>query len=518
MQLPLRIDFHSGESLQSQLFEQIRRLITDGRLRPSTRMPASRVLADDLGISRNTVVHAYERLTAEGYLEMRKPVGAFVSSKVIAGGGPLPVADSPTEDDQGPTTARRHARLVFRGESHFVISPYDRPVLYDFWVGRPDARLFPAKTWQQISRQLHETHIGNSAYGHPAGLWELRQAIADHVGASRGIRTSANEIVVTHGIQEGLNILARMFITGGTPVVVENPCYLGAANVFQSHGAKLLPTEVDSRGVDVEKLPTDAAFIYVTPSHQYPTGSTLSPERRMQLQEWARRTHAYIVEDDYDSDFFYDTAPLPALKSLDRHDQVIYLGTFSKSLGAGLRIGYMILPPHLAATAISVKGLMNNCMPWFTQAVLAEFMASGAFQHHLRRTRMIYNTRRDFLVKMLSQRFGGAEIYGAQAGMHLAWQLPEEAPAAFDLERLARSYGVGVYSFKTGNSLVSGDEAEARYARSVMLGFAALDEHEIEEGVRRLAKATSAPDAAPRRTVAPEEASNAQAQEFAYIR
>lgn len=515
MQLPLRIDFHSGQSLQLQIFEQIRRLITDGRLKPSTRMPASRVLADDLGVSRNTVVHAYEKLVGEGYLEMRKPVGAFVSTKAVVG-SPMPAVELTAEDSEA-FAAHRRERLVFRGESHFVISPYDRPVLYDFWVGRPDARVFPAKIWQQISRQLHETHVGNSAYGHPGGLWELRQAIADHVGAARGIRTTAHEVIVTHGIQEGLNVIARMFITGGTPVAVENPCYLGAANVFRSHGAQLLPTAVDSRGVDVERLPKEAAFIYVTPSHQYPTGSMLSPERRMQLLEWALRTHAYVVEDDYDSDFFYDSAPLPALKSLDKNDQVIYMGTFSKSLGAGLRVGYMIVPPHLASTAIAIKGLMTNCMPWFTQAVLAEFMASGAFQHHLRRTRMIYNARRDFLIRTLSQRFGGSEIYGAQAGMHLAWELPHSAPAAFDLERLARSYGVGVYSFGTGNALLMGDDINARYARSVMLGFAALDEREIDEGVRRLVKAAGYAEGASRRP-SMDELYETQLRDVEYVR
>lgn len=493
MQLPLRIDFHSSQSLQLQIFEQIRRLITDGRLKPSTRMPASRVLADDLGVSRNTIVHAYEKLAGEGYLEMRKPVGAFVSAKAAVG-TTISEEPEPSNRDVEAAEMRRHARLVFHGESHFVISPYDRPVLYDFWVGRPDSRLFPAKVWQQISRQLHETHTGNSGYGHPGGLWELRQAIADHVGATRGIRASANEVVITHGIQEGLNIVARMFITGGTPVAIESPSYMGAANVFASHGAQLMPTVVDSRGIDVDRLPREAAFVYVTPSHQYPTGSMLSPERRMQLQDWANRTQAYIVEDDYDSDFFYDSVPLPALKSLDRHEQVIYLGTFSKSLGAGLRVGYMVLPPHLVSTAIMIKGLLNNCMPWFTQAVLAEFMASGAFQHHLRRTRMVYSARREFLVKTLNQRLGGSEVYGSQAGMHVAWQLPDGAPSAFDLERLARSFGVGIYSFSTGNSLLFEDDASSRYARSIMLGFAALDEHEIEEGIRRLAKAAGIAD------------------------
>jgi len=445
------------------------------------------VLADDLGVSRNTIVLAYERLTGEGYLEPRKPVGAFVSAKVLAD-APPPAAHTGIEDVAAKGD-QRNKRLIFSGESHHVISPYEQPVSYDFWVGRPDARLFPIKVWQQISRQMQDVHDGNSAYGHPAGLWSLRQAIADHVGAARGIRATANEIIVTNGIQEGLNILARMFIAQGTSVAVENPCYSGAANVFKSHGARLVSADVDEQGIQVAQLPKDASFIYVTPSHQYPVGVTLSAQRRVQLQDWAKKAHAYIVEDDYDSDFFYDAAPLPALKSQDTFDQVIYMGTFSKSLGAGLRLAYMVLPPHLAQAAIKVKALINNCTPWFTQAVLSEFMTSGQFLHHLRRTRMTYSARRDHLVRALGQHFGGSEIYGTQAGMHLAWQLPDQAPNAVEFERLMRGHSVGVYSFQTGNALVLGEAAMARYARSLMLGFAALDEAEIDEGVRRLAQA-----------------------------
>lgn len=484
--MPLRIDGNNGQSLQLQLFEQIRRLILDGRLCACTRMPASRTLAADLGLSRNTVVLAYERLVSEGYLEMRQPVGTFVSEKVMAD-SPLQPAP-PVTDERDANAVRRRTRLVFRGESHVVVSPYEKPVPYDFWVGRPDARLFPGMAWQRlISRKLRQMPGRISGYSDPAGLPELRAAIVGHVGAARGIKAAASQVLVVNGIQEGLNILARMFVQRGTDVAIENPCYRGAANVFASHGARLLPVPTDDDGLDIGCLPQEAALIYLTPSHQYPTGATLSLERRAQLLAWAERRRTYIVEDDYDSDFHYDGIPLPALQSLDTHDQVIHLGTFSKSLAAGLRIGYMIVPRHLAAAATAVKALLNNSSPWLAQAVLADFIDSGAFAHHLRRIRTIYRARRNRLLDALGRHFGAVDIRGTQGGMHLVWRLPGQFPGAFDLERRSQRVGVGVYSIKTGNALIAGKAADLRHLRTLMLGYAALDENEIEEGVHRLA-------------------------------
>lgn len=484
MQLPIRIDDSADEGLQLQVFEQIRQLIVDGRLKPGAPMPSSRVLAADLGISRNTVVLAYERLECEGYLEVRKPTGTFVSSNIILD-SPEPIVAPGDDCAQAPAHFRR--RLVFRGRPHVVVSPYDQSVPYDFWVGRPDARLFPTRTWQRlVNNSRREMQAGISSYGNPAGLATLRQAVADYVGAARGIKADADQVLITNGIQEGLNILARLFVQSGTEVAIENPCYRGAANVFASHGATLVPVPVDADGADVSRLPAEAALMYVTPSHQYPTGATLSLERRARLLEWARQTQSYIVEDDYDSDFYYDSAPLPALQSLDEHDQVIYLGTFSKSLAPGLRIGYMIVPPHLVDTAVTVKALLNNCSPLLSQVLLAEFVTSGAFIHHLRRIRTSYRGRRDCLVDALRQHFGEVRISGTRGGMHLAWQLPDALPTAVELERSCRAAGVGIYAVNTANAHAV-DGARQRHARTIMLGYAALDEEEIAEGVRRMA-------------------------------
>ncbi len=492
MQLPLCLDPGGDRSLQCQLFDQIRDLICDGRLKPGLRLPASRVMAADLGVSRNTVIQAYERLEAEGYLDMRPPRGTFVSACPACSTRDAHAAAPAAADatlDAAPTP---EPRLRYRGQRHIVISPYPEPARFDFWVGRPDARLFPILDWaRNMKRRLRYLQDGSSGYGDPAGLWDLRVAIADYVGAARGVRAHADQVLIVNGIQEGLSLMARLFIHPGTEVVVESPGYMGAANVFTSYGARLLPVPVDGQGMCVDALPRQAVLAHLTPSHQYPTGSTLSPERRGYLLKWAQACGAYLLEDDYDSDFYYDQTPLPALKSQDDGGRVIYMGTFSKSLGAGLRVGYLILPQALVEPAVTAKCLLNNCTVWLIQALLADFLMSGAYRQHLHRIRRIYAGRRDALVRALQQQFGAGVITGDQCGMHLVWHLPQDRPEALEVERRAREVGVGVYSFQTGNVRQfhpACSPGSAPHARALMLGYAALREAEITEGISRLAR------------------------------
>lgn len=486
MQLPLQIDYKARQSLQLQIFEQIRYMILDGRLVSGARMPASRVLAADLHVSRNTVVLAYDRLAAEGYIEIRRPTGAFISNELISD-NPLRPAD---ERAAGPAgEGRRDTLLVFRGNAHAVGRPQDKSIAFDFCVGGSDARLFPMRTWKRLLyRQLGRNGFGLSGYGDPAGSWELRKALAEHVGVARGIKARAEQVLVTSGIQQGVDILSRLFVQRGTPIAVENPCYRGAANAFLSYGARLIAVEVDGFGANVNELSLDPAFLYLTPSHQYPTGVTMALERREQVLAWAARADAYVIEDDYDSDFYYDQSPLPALHSLDRNGQVIYLGTFSKSLAAGLRVGYMILPTCLVDSATAVKALLDNGSAWLPQTLLAEFLTSGDFDHHLRRIRTIYRARRDCLINTLNEYFGNIDLRGVQSGMHVVWWLPEEMPNAVEFEQRCSYHGVGVYSMCSGNAFVT-DSASGTYDRVVMLGYAALNEQEIVEGVMCLAAA-----------------------------
>lgn len=491
MQLPLRIDPAAGMGLQAQVTDQIRQLILDGRLTPGARMPATRQLALDLGVSRNTVMGAFERLAAEGLIEAREPTGTFVAGRIVAEGPallPLPEATTSVAAER-----RRRRRLKLRVEGHQVVAPHGPALPFDFWIGRPDARLFPMRHWQALlMRKLRGGARHLCDYGDPQGELALRQAIAAHVGATRGIAAAAQDILVTNGIQEGLNLLAWLLIAPGIEVVVENPCYRGAAQVFRGHGARLRPVAVDHDGLDCAALPTSAALAYVTPSHQYPLGATLSIERRQALLGWAAQAGAYVVEDDYDCDFFYDGTPLPALKSLDRHGHVIYLGTFSKSLGAGLRIGYMVLPTELREPARRAKALLNNCQPWLEQAALAAFITEGGYAEHLRRLRQSYAARRDHLCAGISHGLPGWHCGGGGSGMHLVAHLPPQGPDAEAVEKLARTQGVGVYSIARGNALLWNAGPDHPLRRVLLLGYAALSQTEISEALLRLRQAIGA--------------------------
>src|SRR5699024_10170699 len=249
MQLPLRVDPDSGENLHAQIFERLRCLIADGCLKPGARMPASRNLATDLGVSPNTVVLVNEHLVSEGYLEMRQCVGTFVAQNLLHDG---PVQIQPPTPEERVAAKRRRAGLQFRGDAHVVVAPYPDPVRYDFWVGRPDPCTLPFRIWQQlINRRLYQQRSGISGYSDPAGLHQLRSAISNYVGFTRGVKSTPDQVLIINGIQEGLNILARLFVRSGTKLALENPCYRGAAKVFASYGAQLLPVPVDEEGADV---------------------------------------------------------------------------------------------------------------------------------------------------------------------------------------------------------------------------------------------------------------------------
>ncbi|MCK9515902.1 MAG: PLP-dependent aminotransferase family protein [Ottowia sp.] len=484
MQLPLVVRKTAKRSLQEQIADQIRDLIVDGRLAPGFKLPASRELARDLGLSRNTVVAAFGRLAAEGLVESREPTGTFVAHAVPAEG---PMHNACKLRPDGPKTK---ARLQFRGKSHVVVAPHGGQLQFDFWVGRPDARFFPLRIWRDLlCRMLRNASTSLSNYGDPQGLLALREAIAAHVGSTRAIATSADRIVITNGIQEGLNLLATLLIAPGVKVAVENPCYRGAAQVFESCGASLQPIALDASGLNTARLPRSAALVYVTPSHQYPLGMTLPLTRREQLLAWASKSGCYIAEDDYDNDFFYDGTPLPALKSMDQHGQVVYLGTFSKSLGAGLRIGYMVLPPELCEPARNAKALLNNCQPWLEQAALATFISEGGYAAHLRRLRQLYAARCQHLRAGLAYFFPDWQVDGAGSGMHLVVRLPDDGPNGHMVETMAQAHGIGVYAVKSGNARLWNQQTQDALQHTLLLGYASLNEAQISSALLRLRRA-----------------------------
>lgn len=484
LQLPLKLDASAVASLQSQLFEQIRDLILRGRLRPGTPMMATRALSRQLAVSRNTVLLAYDRLIAEGYLQSRPAVGTFVSVNLPE--DCLRLNDPVRRGEGHGRQADRHP-VAFCGRAQMVVNPKRHKLAIDFWVGRPDSRSFPLKAWRRrILRSLAACGPELTEYGAPAGLYELRCAIAEHLGPARGITATPEQVIIVAGCQQALNIVARLFVRPATPVVVESPGYQGAAYLFESYGARLVPVRVGGEGLDVAALPAEpVGLAYVTPSHQYPLGVTLALEGRLRLLEWAWRVGAYVVEDDYDSDFRYQGSPLTALKGLDTHGSVIYLGTFSKSIGAGLRLGYMVVPRELVEPATAVKALLDNGNPWLEQAVLADFIMDGGYANHLRRIRQTYLARRDCLVESLRRHFGDIELTGLEGGMHLVWRLPADCLPAAELQALAQRRGVGIYSLPSGAAF---ECAPSDYTdRTIMLGYSSLSERQIREGIARIA-------------------------------
>jgi len=484
MQIPLLIDRSLNQSLTAQLVEQLREAIRRRKIPSGTRLPSSRELAAQLAIARNTVVRAYDELIAEGDVEAHPASGIFVADRPADELSPGAAADRPRLEPRAPMPqpwiSPRSPALGSRGRGRLS---------FDFVPGQANPKLFPLKTWRRLMQAAlsRDGQASLTPYGDPAGLIGLRSAIAHHLAANRGVIVDPACVIVTNGVQQGIDIATRLFVRPGAAVTLETPCYQGAAFAFEAAGAKLIGVGVDEEGLRADELPeTGAALIYVTPSHQFPTGYCLSPSRRAALVAWARRHGCYILEDDYDSDFYYEGSPLEALAA-GAPDCVIHLGTFSKSLGAGLRLGYMVVPAPIAEAATAMKALMDNGSAWLAQATLAEFLRGGSFRAHLARVRAQYRDSRDSLIESLRRHFGEVEVSGETAGLHLLWRLPAGVPDADILDRLAQRARVGIYT------LAAGGAYELRPSwlsqRAAILGFASLNPKQIEQGVARLSDA-----------------------------
>jgi len=485
MQISVLLDRSRPESLTAQMVDQIREAIRCARIGPGTRLPSSRRLSEQLAISRNTVVRAYDLLLMEGIVESRPASGIYVAEQLPRHAALVQPASELRESQ--PRTRMpmplRHARALRAPQAA------GNRLLYDFFPGRPSADLFPLKTWRRLLQNnlSHGGGAGLTQYGEPAGLPALRTAIANHLAAARGIVADPSRIVIVSGIQEGLALAARLYLARGALGVVEDPCYQGAALAFEAAGAEVASVAVDRDGLIPEYLPRrTASLLYTTPSHQYPTGATLSAERRTEVIVWARRYGCYVIEDDYDCDIRYQGSHLPPLAAL-APDCTIYIGTFSKSLGAGLRLGYMVVPEHIAEAVCAEKSLLNNGNPWLEQATLADFMHSGSYASHLLRVRSHYKDDRDCLVAALRRNFGDVLVDGDAGGLHVLWHLPPGIPDAVTVEALAQRARVGVYSLASAR--VHFLQRTALTGRALILGYAALSPKQIEKGIARLSDA-----------------------------
>ena len=485
MQISVLLDRSRPDSLTTQMVDQFRDAIRCARIAPGSRLPSSRRLSEQLAISRNTVMRAYDLLLMEGIVESRPASGIYVAEqqpRPAAAAAPALAADDQMLRPRMPMPLR--PRTV-QAPTH----ANRNRLLFDFFPGRPSADLFPLKTWRRLlqANLSHGGAAGLTQYGEPAGLPALRTAIANHLAAARGIMADPSRIVIVSGIQEGLTIAARLFLSRGALGVVEDPCYLGAAKAFEAADAEVISVAVDQDGLNPELLPQrTASLLYMTPSHQYPTGATLSAARRTDIVAWARRYGCYIIEDDYDCDIRYLGSHLMPLAAL-APDCTIYMGTFSKSLGAGLRLSYMVVPERIAEAFCNEKSLINSGNPWLEQAALADFMHSGSYAAHLLRVRSHYKDNRDCLVAAMRRNFGDVLIDGDIGGLHVLWHLPPGIPDAVTVETLALRARVGVYSFASAR--VGFQRRTAFTARSIILGYAALSPKQIEKGIARLSDA-----------------------------
>ncbi|MBR0665477.1 PLP-dependent aminotransferase family protein [Roseomonas hellenica] len=472
-------DAPAPSRIGQRICDAIKAQIASGRLGPGARLPSTRALAAEWGVSRTTVTAAYEQLIAEGYLETRQ--GA--RTQVARGLGCV----AARQDAAAPSeVSNRLSAYGQRLEAFDLPAVPDRGLrVADFRYGDLAAADFPKLAWKKaVGAALLRRH-GRLRYGDPSGSSALRVALQGYLWRARGLRCEPDQIIVVNGSQQGLDLCARLMLDPHDRVLMENPGYLLARQVFLAYGAEVVPVAVDREGMRTEGLPA-ARLAYTTPSHQFPLGSVLSAGRRRELLGWAERSGAYVIEDDYDSEYRYDIAPIPPLRALDGAGRVIYLGTISKTLSPTLRLGYLVVPPALSMAFVKTKRLTDRHSPSLEQEALAELIESGAYERHVRRVRRRNGERRAALLTALSDTVSDAvTVVGADAGLHVvAWlnRLPRSAEAEFIAH--AHAAGLGLYPIEP---LYAFDPAVGPPdSAGLVMGYAGLDEPTIRRGVRRL--------------------------------
>jgi len=488
--------------LSARIYRQLLDAILDGRLRPSSRLPPTRDLARRLAVSRNTVAVAYERLIAEGFVSGRVGAGTFVSAQ------PQPLGRG-AQTRHAPAGAGVHPRKLW--ESMPALAGMSGPssgavaIPYDFRAGVPDSKLFPLTSWRRlVARELRPQAARGAIYGDPAGHAGLRAAIARFIGISRSVRAAADDVIVTHGAQQALDLIGRVLIDpgangNGTVVAVEEPGYPPARAVFRSHGARVVPVPVDDEGLVVSAIPPAARLVYVTPSHQFPLGTVMSLQRRAALLAWAERREAVIIEDDYDTEFRFEGRPLDPVQSLDRSGRVLYVGTFSKVMLPTLRVGFLIAPASLQPALRLAKQLTDWYGELPTQAALARFIDDGLLARHIRKAGREYAERRTRIANALQRDFSEwLELVPSAAGLHLTARVRAKVRARFDLETiLARAAANGVNLTTLARYYT---EPSITSPAGLLIGYGAIATQKVDEGMRRLAAAfTNAPTATSRR-------------------
>jgi GntR family transcriptional regulator / MocR family aminotransferase len=444
----IAVDRKAAKALHTQIYDAYRTAIVTGSLRPRQRIPSTRVLATELGVSRFPVLNAYAQLLAEGYFESRVGAGTVVSSLLpeqLTSSGPTsrgPTRSAPAKarfaaPGSGPRRVARHPNL-----RRFQRFPWFQRQ-GAFGVGQVAFDQFPLPIWSKlVARRCRNMKAESFQYGDRIGFRLLRETLASYLRTARSLHCEAEQVMIVAGSQQALEISARVLLDPGSSVWVEQPGYRLAQDAFVLNGCNLVPVPIDEEGLDVaagiRRCP-EARAALVTPSHQYPLGVTMSASRRFQLLEWAQATGSWIIEDDYDSEYRYESLPIASLQGLDASARVIYVGTFSKVLFPALRLGYIVIPPDLIEAFLTVRWAMDLGPPSFYQEVLADFIGEGHFARHIRRMRVLYRERRSALVDSIREELGTmVEVLGGEAGMHLTVTLPNKIHDLEIAERAAR--------------------------------------------------------------------------------
>ncbi len=478
--LPLiAIDRKAAKPLHTQIYDAYRTGIVSGRFRPGQRIPSTRVLATELEVSRFPVLNAYAQLLAEGYFESRVGAGTVVSSL-------LPDQLTPSKLTRARVAAARSGpRPVARRTSALrrIQSFPSLQGLGAFCVGQVASDQFPLRVWSNlVAHRSRNMDARSLHYGDHMGFRPLREMIASYLRTARSLHCDAEQVMIVSGSQQALELSARVLLDPGSSVWVEEPGYRMAQDVFALNDCHLVPVPVDREGLDVaaaiKQAPT-ARAAFVTPSHQFPLGVTMSASRRFQLLDWAQRNGSWIIEDDYDSEYRYESSPIASLQGLDSHARVVYIGTFSKVLFPSLRLGYLVIPSDLVERFLAVRHAMDLGPPTFHQEVLEDFFEQGHFARHIRRMRILYRERRSALVKSIHAELGSTvEVLGSEAGMHLVVTLPK---GSRDLEIAERAARHNLWMWP-----LSGAYLGATARPGLILGFGGATPAEIPSAVAKL--------------------------------
>jgi GntR family transcriptional regulator / MocR family aminotransferase len=485
--LSAQLDQESAEPAYRQLLHLMQQAILTGRLAPGTKLPSSRSLAGDLRIARNTVLHVYDQLSAEGYVISTTGSGTYVADtrpdSAAVGVRPIDGADASADPAAAAAAAWPRGDMSVRGQRLIDDAGVSAKQWGAFMPGVPDVAEFPARTWSRLQSRLWRSASHDLlTYAPGGGYRPLRRALSDYLRIARSVRCTPDQIIITTGIHQSIDLAVRLLADVGDRAWVEEPCYWGVRSVLQSSGLTLAPIPIDDEGLNPGEadLRDPPRIALVTPSHQYPLGMVMSLARRRTLLEYARQHKVWIIEDDYDSEFRYGSRPLASLQGLDDANQVIYVGSLGKLLFPGLRVGYMVVPERLAATFRTGVAELYREGQLMQQAVLAEFIMDGYLTSHVRRMRTLYGERRQLLIDAVTRHFGDAlPVMGEEAGLHFVLGLPDHSD---DRALTAAALEAGVI-VRPLTSYYNGKHKR----QGLLTGYACVPHEEIEPAFATLA-------------------------------